>query len=44
MNLTIHNEYDLDIIFQKIKFIYTAKAVGSKNNEHGNLAAEYGSK
>jgi len=30
MNLTIHNESPQDTFFQKIKFIYTAKAVGSK--------------
>jgi hypothetical protein len=33
MNLTIHNEYDKDTFFQKIKFIYTPKAVGSKNQQ-----------
>jgi hypothetical protein len=43
MNLTIQNESHT--FFQKIKFIYAAKAVGSKNHEcAANLAAEYGSK
>jgi hypothetical protein len=44
MNLTIQNESHMDTFFQKIKFIYAAKAVGSKNHECANLAAEYGSK
>ena len=30
MNLTIHNESPQDTFFQKIKFIYTAKAVVAK--------------
>jgi hypothetical protein len=44
MNLTIHNESPQDTFFQKIKFIYTAEAVGSTNHEYGNLDSEYGSK